>query len=161
MEPMRDEGLSYQTWHSFNCVKSIFKLIDDVIPRKKSKPSIFDASCIERPSLGKGKGGYEIPLLIHDVVNSNSRLFSNQTPAGILKIPCSKSAYFAHDVYHHKMALIPDLVVNKCFAMVALIISNENTIHQGKVLLQPKCVNENLDDQMNNLFSTLNAVSFF
>ena len=126
-----------------------------------------------------GKGGYEIPLL-HNVHNANSNLLSNISP-GPIEIHCSKSSYLgkeivililisittrkrkciyifsAHDVYHHKMSLIPDLVVNKVFALVALIVTDEKV--EGKIILQPKCVDSDLSKQMKNLFSVLNMVS--
>ena len=67
--------------------------------------------------------------------------------------------FAAHDVYHHKMSLIPDLVVSKVFALVALIIKDGKV--EGKVILQPKCVDSDLSKQMKNLFSVLNKVRRF
>ena len=55
------------------------------------------------------------------------------------------------------MSLIPDLVVNKVFALVALIVTDEKV--EGKIILQPKCVDSDLSKQMKNLFSVLNMVS--
>ena len=44
----------------------------DVAFKKKFKPSILEASSIERQK-SLGKGGYEIPML-HDVQNQNNDL---------------------------------------------------------------------------------------
>ena len=55
------------------------------------------------------------------------------------------------------MSLIPDLVVNKVFALVALIVTDEKV--EGKIILQPKCADSDLSKQMKNLFSVLNMVS--
>jgi len=125
---------------------------------QSAKPSIIEASSTRRPQLGKG--GYEIPF-VHDTSNPNNELLSSET-LGSMNVFCLKGPYSAHDVYHHKMSLIPDLVVNKTFALLALVIgkSKENPI-KAKTVLRPKIVDSDFSRQMEALFKTLNSVSCF
>jgi hypothetical protein len=125
-----------------------------VVTRKerKPRPSIVDASSLLHKPL-KGKLGYEIPF-VSEQPNTSCTL----TPNTVIKVLCNKPPYTAHDVYHHKMSLIPDLVVQKAFALVALVV-NDSMPHKAKVLLQPKVVTDDFCTQMEDLFNALNGVS--
>ena len=107
------------------------------------------------PSLGNRTN----ELFVNDTFNAASLWLKNEVaPNSVVPIPCHKGSYTAHDVYHHKMSLIPDLVVNKVFALLALVIEPNDAV-QAKILLRPRCIDEDLNAQMESLFASLNGVS--
>lgn len=103
-----------------------------------------------------GKRGYDVPT-VADLENPMSNYLANNIP-GLIQVSCYKSAFSAHDFYHHRSAMIPELTVGKVFAMVAMVVSENSAVqpHLAKVILQPKTANTDVSQQMQDMVHVLN-----
>ena len=136
------------SFEPFNPFETIIKEEDPLDLNEVQPPNNY-------PSLGNRVN----ELFVHDTFNAASLWLKNEiAPNSVVPIPCHKGSYTAYDVYHHKMSLIPDLVVNKVFALLALIVEPNDSV-KAKILLRPRCIEEDLNVQMETLFASLNRVS--